>query len=202
MQDATINISSNVAYGNGRTGAGFTALNQAGNFEFVTATGPVAAGAVPVSGAGAGGGLVFNYNSAVSGATNGQSPYQVIRVPQYATASLAAGLTASAWNGSTGGVLVLDVAGSLTLGGQTVSVNGLGFRGGAGMQLSGNGGGSNADFRQVAPAAYGGTPVAGFDGPKGGGIGRTPPWGQSGGGFLKTHTGYPPGTPGTDGDKG
>src|SRR5439155_6533591 len=165
MQDATINTSNNVSYGNGSTGAGFTALNQAGNFEFVTATGAVAAGAVPVSGAGAGGGLVFNYNNSASGATKGQSTYQVIRVPQYATASLGAALTASAWNGSTGGVLVVDVAGALTLGGQTVRVDGFGFRGGAGMQLNGNAGGSNADFRQVAPAAYAGAVVAGCDAP-------------------------------------
>lgn len=196
MQDATINTSNNVAYGNGSTGAGFTALNQAGNFEFVKATGPVAAGAVPVSGAGAGGGLVFNYNSSVSGATKGQSTYQVIRVPQYATASLGAGLTAAPWNGSTGGVLVLDVAGSLTLGGQTVSVDGLGFRGGAAMQLSGNAGGSNADFRQVAPAAAVG---AGFDAPKGEGIAGTPAWVESGGTFLNTPTHYPSGVAGTDG---
>jgi uncharacterized repeat protein (TIGR01451 family) len=199
MQDATINTGNSVSYGNGSTGAGFTLLNQSGNFEFVTATGAVAAGAVPVSGAGAGGGLVFNYNSAVAGATNGQSTYQVIRVPQYATASLGAALTASPWNGSTGGVLVLDVAGALTLGGQTVNVNALGFRGGAGMQLSGNGGGSNTDFRQVAPTAYGGTPVAGFDAPKGEGIAGTPLWVESGLTFVKTNTDYPSGTAGTDG---
>lgn len=199
MQDATINTSNNVAYGNGSTGAGFTALNQSGNFEFVTATGAVAAGAVPVAGAGAGGGLVFNYNSSAWGATKGQSTYQVIRVPQYATASLGAGLTASPWNGSTGGVLVLDVAGALTLGGQTVSVNALGFRGGAGMQLSGNAGGSNADFRQVAPAAYAGATVAGFDAPKGEGIAGTPLWIQTGGTFANTGTDYPSGAAGTDG---
>src|SRR5229473_1267436 len=196
MQDATINTSNSVAYGNGSTGAGFTALNQAGKFEFVTATGPVAANSVPVSGAGAGGGLVFNYNSSVWGAANGQSTYQVIRVPQYATASLAAGLIASAWNGSSGGVLVLDVAGALTLAGQTVSVDALGFRGGAGMQLSGAAGGSNADFRQAAPAAAVGT---GFDAPKGEGIAGTPSWVESGGTFLNTPTHYPSGVAGTDG---
>src|SRR6202790_356516 len=196
MQDATINTSNNVTYGNGSTGAGFTLVNQAGNFEFVKATGAVAAGSVPVAGAGAGGGLVFNYNSSASGAAKGQSTYQVVRVPQYATASLGAGLTASAWNGSSGGVLVLDVAGALTLGGQTVNVNGLGFRGGAGLQLSGAAGGSNTDFRQAAPAAAVG---AGFDAPKGEGIAGTPLWVQSGGAALNTGTHYPSGVAGTDG---
>src|SRR4029077_15069308 len=196
MQDATINTSNNVTYGNGSTGSGFTLLNQAGNFEFVKATGAVAAGSVPVSGAGAGGGLVFNYNSSVSGASNGQSTYQVVRVPQYATASLGAGLTASAWNGSSGGVLVLDVAGALTLAGQTVSVNALGFRGGAGMQLSGAAGGLNTDFRQAAPAAAVGP---GFDAPKGEGIAGTPSWVESGGAALNTPSHYPSGVAGTDG---
>src|SRR6202023_64134 len=188
MQDATINTSNNVTYENGSTGAGFTLLNHAGNYAFVTATGPVVAGTGPVSGAGVGLGLGFNYNSSVSGATNGQSTYQVVRVPQYATASLGAGLTASAWNGSSGGILVLDVAGALTLAGQTVNVSALGFRGGAGMQLSGAAGGGNADFRQPAPAAAIG---AGFDAPKGEGIAGTPSWVQSGGAALNTPTHYP-----------
>src|ERR1700685_269260 len=52
MQDASINDTNGVAYGNGYTGQGFTALNSAGDYEFVTATGPVAAGKVPISGAG------------------------------------------------------------------------------------------------------------------------------------------------------
>ena len=43
MQDASINTTNTVAYGNGSTGTGFTAINNAGNYEFVTATGPIAA---------------------------------------------------------------------------------------------------------------------------------------------------------------
>ena len=41
MQDASINDSNSVSYGNGSSGQGFTALNSAGDYEFVTATGPV-----------------------------------------------------------------------------------------------------------------------------------------------------------------
>jgi len=54
-------------------------------------------------------------------------------------------LTALAWNGSTGGILALDVAGSLNLNSATVSVSGLGFRGAAGRRLTGGTGGGN-DF--------------------------------------------------------
>jgi len=202
MQDASINDTNTVAYGNGYTGQGFTALNSAGNYEFVTATNSVTAGSVSITGAGLGGGLVFAYHSAAASATAGQSTYQVILVPQYTTASFSAATppTALAWNGSTGGVLALDTSNTLTLNGATVSVNGLGFRGGAGMQLTG-GGGANTDYRQPAPATYTGAAggVAGYDAPKGEGIAGTPFWVESGVSFLATNSDYPSGTAGTDG---
>ena len=200
MQDASINDSNTVAYGNGFTGQGFTTLNSAGDFEFVTATGPIAAGSVPISGSGLGGGLVFAYHSAAVSANAGQSTYQVIVVPQYTTASfsVASPPTALAWNGSTGGVLALDTSSTLTLNGATVSVSGQGFRGGAGMELTG-GGGANTDFRQPAPATYTGVAEAGWDAPKGEGIAGTPAWVESNLSYLATSTGYPSGTAGTDG---
>jgi len=204
MQNASINTSNNIDYGNGYTGAGFTTVNGSGNYEFVTATGPVSGGSVPVQGAGAGGGLVFSYTASAATATQGQSTYQVVLVPQYTTATLGAA-TAAAWNGSTGGILAIDVAGALNLGSATVSVNGLGFRGGAGLQLGG-GGGSNTDFLQPSPATYtasgNGNPAqAGWDAPKGEGVGGTPVWIQTSAGPVQTTTsvGYPSGTAGTDG---
>jgi uncharacterized repeat protein (TIGR01451 family) len=200
MQDAGINDSNSVAYGNGSTGAGFNTINNAGNYEFVTATGAISGGSVPIAGAGSGGGLVFGYNSAATSATKGQSTYQVVLVPQYTTATLAAtGLTASPWNGSVGGVLALDASSTLTLNGATVSVNGLGFRGGAGMQLDGGVGGANTDYLHAAPAAYTGTVTNGVDAVKGEGIAGTPLWVESAGSYSKTTTSYPSGTAGTDG---
>jgi uncharacterized repeat protein (TIGR01451 family) len=199
MQDASINTSNTVAYGNGYTGSGFTTINNAGNYEFVTATGAVAGGSVPIKGAGAGGGLVFAYTFAAATATKGKSSYQVVLVPQYLSATLGA-VTAAAWNGSTGGILALDVAGQLNLGGATVSLDGLGFRGAAGLQLTG-GAGSNADYRHTSPANYTGGAEAGVDAPKGEGISGTPMWVESGTTYLQTTTtvGYPSGTAGTDG---
>ena len=200
MQDASISTTNSVAYGNGSTGSGFTTINNAGNYEFVKATGPVAGGAVPVTGAGTGGGLVFGYTSAAASGTKGQSTYQVVLVPQYLTATLSAATppTAPTWNGSTGGILALDIAQALNLGGATVSVDGLGFRGGAGIQLTG-GTGANTDYRDPAPATYTGTAEGGTAAPKGEGVAGTPAWVESGTSYLQTSTSYPSGTTGTDG---
>jgi len=202
MQDASINTSNTVAYGNGSTGSGFTTINNAGNYEYVTATGPVSgSGFVPITGAGTGGGLVFGYTAAAWSASKGQSTYQVVLVPQYTTATLSSATppTALAWNGSTGGVLALDIAGQLNLGGATVVVDGLGFRGGAGMEFDGGVGGANTDYQFPAPAAYTGTIENGVDASKGEGVAGTPAWVESGNSYLQTNTDYPSGTAGTDG---
>ncbi len=203
MQDASINDSNSGLYGNGSTGTGFTTINNAGNYEFVTATGPVSGGIVPITGAGTGSGLVFGYTAAAASTNKGQSTYQVVLVPQYTTATLA-GITAPAWNGSTGGIIALDIAGQLNLGGATVQVDGQGFRGGAGMQLTGGvAGASNSDYVQTSPGTYTGAKggAAGIDGSKGEGVAGTPEWVESGTSFLQTTTGvgYPSGTAGVDG---
>ena len=204
MQDASISTANTVAYGNGSTGAGFTTINNAGNYEFVTATGAVSGGSVPIKGAGPGNGLVFGYTAAAASGTKGQSTYQVVLVPQYTSATLGA-LTAAAWNGSTGGILALDVAGQLNLNGGTAVVDGKGFRGGAGMQLTGGvGGATNADYRQTSPATYTGAAggATGIDASKGEGVAGSPEWVESGGTFLQTTTtiGYPNGA--ADGSMG
>ena len=118
-------------------------------------------------------------------------------MPQYTTVTLGA-LTAAAWNGLTGGILALDVAGQLNLGGGTAIVDGKGFRGGAGMQLVGGvGGATNADYRQTSPTTYTGAAggATGIDGAKGEGVAGTPRWVESAGTFLQTTTtiGYPNG---------
>ncbi len=199
MQDASINTSNTGAYGNGSTGQGFTAVNNSGNYEFVYATGAVSGGAVPITGAGVGGGLVFGYTTAALTATKGQSTYQVVLVPQYTSATLGTGLTAAAWNGLTGGILALDVAGTLSLGTAAVGVDGKGFRGGAGLQLNGGVGGAGTDYLHASPAAYTGVNENGVDAPKGEGIAGTPLYVESGVTYLNTAEGYPSGVAGTDG---
>jgi uncharacterized repeat protein (TIGR01451 family) len=144
MQNATINSTNTGAYGDGVAGdpgSGSTSLGSSGLFEYVTATSavPVGGGTLSFTGAGNNGGLVNTYvNAAAAPTTNptaGQSTFQVIRVPQYTTAVLSSGLDGLSWNGSVGGVLALDVATHLTLGG-VVALDAQGFRGGAGQILT------------------------------------------------------------------
>ena len=171
MQDATINFTNTGAYGDGTPGdpaTGYTNANSSGRYEFVTATNalPTAGGALTFSGAGPGGGLLNTYTKAAySAGVQGQRTFQVIRVPQYQSATLSSTLAPIAWNGTVGGVLVIDIAGQLTLGG-TVSADAQGFRGGAGRQLAGGAGGSPNDYITLATFAANGS--------KGEGIAGTP----------------------------
>jgi uncharacterized repeat protein (TIGR01451 family) len=167
MQDAQINSSNSGNYGDNTPGdpaTGSTTLQSAGLFEFVTATTGVVAvtpatvpptATIGISGTGAGGGLLNKYESIAFSAAStveGQSTFQVIRVPQYTSATLSSSLTALAWNGTVGGVLALDVASQLTLGG-TVSLDGFGFRGGAGRELTGSNVAGLKSTDYVTPAA-------------------------------------------------
>ncbi len=193
MQDAAINTTNGSTYGDGSgAGSGSTNLNGAGQYEYVRATSAVVANVVTIAGAGTGGGLIYSYTNANATTAQGQRRFQVIRVPQYTTATLGATLTALGWTGATGGVLAIDVQNTLTLNTVTVSVDGLGFRGGAGLQLNGvTAGTANTDFRSVAPAAYAGAAVNGWHGSKGEGIAGSPLWVESAGTFLSTGSGYP-----------
>ncbi len=141
MQDADINYSNTNNYGsNSGTGSGYTNANQVGYYEFAIATGPVSGGYVNISQ-----GLTYNYNTRNASGTNGQSTYQVIRVPQYSTATITGTVSALNWDGSVGGVVAMDVSGTLTSSG-TITANGAGFRGGYGRSLA-DGSGANTDYR-------------------------------------------------------
>jgi uncharacterized repeat protein (TIGR01451 family) len=186
MQDAAFDTTNDETYGEGTgstratgTGSGAsTALNNAGRWEYVVATNTVSAagGALNFSGGGSGGGLLYAYTNQTfaTTTTQGQRTFQVIRVPQYTTATLGSTLTALPWNGNTGGILAVDVSGTLTLGGATVSVNGLGFRGGAGVALAGDPSVLNTDFRTLAPDSATAPTIHMINGSKGEGIAGTP----------------------------
>jgi uncharacterized repeat protein (TIGR01451 family) len=196
MQDAAFDTSNDETYGEGTgstratgTGSGAaTALNNAGRWEYavVTATNPgggiaAAGGTITIAGGGAGGGLLYTYTAQAFAATTtqGQRTFQVIRVPQYSTATLGSTLTALPWNGATGGVLAIDVSGTMVLGSATVSVDGLGFRGGGGIKLKSGPVPSTAadvftDFRTLAPDAA--LSINTANGSKGEGIAGTPRW--------------------------
>jgi hypothetical protein len=140
MQDADINFSDTAAYGSGNTsnnGSGSTAINKTGLYEFVVAQNSVGAGGgkITIRGTGAGGGLINGYQQQAADITShGQKTYQVVRVPQFLSTNLTlSGVIRSPgpWNGSSGGIVALDVANNLTLDG-TIEVQDKGFRGGGG----------------------------------------------------------------------
>jgi hypothetical protein len=141
MQGASINSTDSDAYGDGTasgaansavfssTGqaSGYTSLGQAGLFEYVRVT------------SAAGSNITFTpaltnlYEQNTS--VQPRRTYQVIRVPQYpsATINAASPVTGLAWNGTTGGVVSIDVAGALshTGSGPHINASNQGFRGGA-----------------------------------------------------------------------
>ncbi|MGA7911172.1 MAG: sortase [Candidatus Dormiibacterota bacterium] len=176
MQDADISDTNTVAYGDGATGRGYTAINSTGKYEYVRATGAVGAivaGAVGISGSGAGAGLVNSYDFSTTVSTvapiHGFRTFQVVRVPQYSSATVTTGLTAAAWDGAVhaGGVLAVDVAGVLNLNSQTISVDQLGFKGALGAPQAGPANGATGtDY--VVPS------LNGQHGYKGEGIAGTP----------------------------
>ncbi len=181
MQAATINSTNTSSYGNGTAGdpaTGFTAVNNSGQFEFVVATSAVAVGGGTLNfqGAGASNGLLNSYTNTIATTTQGQATFQVIRVPQYTSATLGSGLAALSWNGATGGVLAIDVSSQLTLGG-TVSLDGAGFRAGGGMKLTG-GAGAATDYVTLS--------TNGANGSKGESIAGTPHYVAPAPGFSVT----------------
>ena len=174
MQGADINSSNTAAYGDGVAGGvarGFltNANFVAGLYEYATVT-SVVGSTIGLAGAGANGGLLNTYRNAAATSTVGQFRFQVIRVPQYASAvmNVTTPPTVSPWNGTTGGVLVVDVAATLDLNAATLDVSGLGFKGGAQRVHAGASGLSNTDYRTATASAA--------NGQKGEGIAGRPVW--------------------------
>ncbi len=183
MQGAAINSNNTSSYGDGLPGepaSGSSNLGSSGLFEFVTATGsvPLTGGTLTFTGTGPTGGLLNSYSNIAASSTGStyvaQQTYQVIRVPQYSSATLSSGLAPLAWTGSLGGVLAIDVSSQLTLGG-TVALDSLGFRGGGAQLLTGPSvGGTDTPTDYVTGAPANNTTTAGANGSKGEGIAGTP----------------------------
>ena len=121
MQGAAIDQTNTAAYGN------VTSYNSAGRYELAQVAAVPTATTITLTC-----GLTTGYSVA--------GMVQVIRVPRYSTLALNVNtsLTASAWDGTTGGVLVVDVQTTTTLAsGATLDVSGKGFRGGAKLNTAG-----------------------------------------------------------------
>ena len=175
MQGAQINSTNTNSYGDGVAGGegrGNTSTNfLAGRYEYARVA-SVSGSTIGLTGSGTNDGLNYSYQDSAATATSGQYRYQVIRVPQYSTAVLnpATPPTAPAWNGSVGGIVVLDAANTVDLNGATINVTGLGFRPGLQRIRAGttSGGFANTDYRTPTSAP--------LNGQKAEGIAGTPVW--------------------------
>jgi mucin-19 len=172
MQGADINSNNNNTYGDG-LGDGTTQISDvfgdsnyaggflnngnftAGRYEYAVATS-----------ASSGSGTVTLASALQNTYLNGANQrFQVIRVPQYPTLSIGGGgLTAAAWDGGSGGVVAIDVAGLLTLG--NINVNGLGFRAGGVRNINAVTAPQYSGYRELYSSGSGGM--------KGEGIAATP----------------------------
>jgi hypothetical protein len=150
----------------------------------------VATSAVPLTGGTLSllNGTVNTYKNAAYG-TDGQFRFQVIRVGLFYSLTLNGTISAPAWNGSTGGVVVISVTNDLNFNGQTVTAEGAGFRGGGARQLAGQAGGLNSDVATLS--------TYNFNGSKGEGIAGTPRFINNNGTLLDNgaaNEGYPGGS--------
>ncbi|MGI2801302.1 GEVED domain-containing protein, partial [Photobacterium damselae] len=213
MQNASIDTTNTDSYGSGVAGgygSGWIDYGTTGQYEFAT----VASFADPT--------LTLSENLTNSFTSDGNSSFQVVRVPMYEDARLTGTITASDWDGSSGGIVSIYVNGTLDLNGNTIDVNGKGFRGGtlntgngiatglnyvmsatnidggkgegvAGTPVSLGGlGYSDGDYGIGAPANAGG---GGNYNSGGGGGANVGPGGR--GGYYANSTSYYPGEPGT-----
>lgn len=181
MQGADINSTNSNSYGDGVssvTASGYLTSNlYAGYYEYANVA-SVAGSTINLTYP-----LINNYYTRAFSAGNSIRSYQVIRVPRYydLTINAASSITAAPWNGSSGGVVVVDATNTLTFTNSTsvITATGLGFRGGGGKQFTGatagntNGSGAltNTDFRWNSPVT---TAANTTGGSKGEGIAGTP----------------------------
>ncbi|NNE99335.1 MAG: hypothetical protein HKN25_09990, partial [Pyrinomonadaceae bacterium] len=107
--------------------------------------------------------LTRTYRSSPATSTRGRRTYQVVRIPQYSSATLSGTVIAASWDGRSGGVVAFDVAGNLNMGGGTVNANSRGFRAGLGRTLTGPNGTVNG-YRGPSTDGSGGSKAEGIAG--------------------------------------
>ncbi|MCU0439968.1 MAG: Ig-like domain-containing protein [Raineya sp.] len=164
MQGATITNTNDFTYGT------ISNYNGAGNYEYAYVTGTIG-NTIQLS-------CTLAQGYRVAGRT------QIVRVPQYQTLTISAGasVTASAWNGTRGGIVAI-YAQNIVLDG-SINVSNLGFRGGVLENTSAN---NQANFVSTNANAGGekGESIAGFQteyNALGGRFGRGAPANGGGGG--------------------
>lgn len=146
VQGATISTANSTSYGGSGGGRGYTTLTNTGAYEYVRALNAVGTAGGTLSFRGLNGaGPISGYTTAASSNTAPKKRFQVILVPQYRSMTLSGSITSLPWNGSTGGIVAFDVAGTMQFSGGSVNVAGQGFRGGGGQNFT-SGTGTNTDY--------------------------------------------------------
>lgn len=176
MQGADINDRNDGRYGDGNGRGQGSTQSSAGQFELVRVQ-QVTADKVIISGGGANAGLLHDYpwRQPQGSRDQGRAGWQLVRVPQYRQLALTGDLVALPWDGESGGILALDVAGTLQLAGHKLDAGAKGFRGGAALPLKGALGAVD-DYRYPAPTAENLANRYGSHGSKGEGLAGTPRW--------------------------
>ena len=143
MQGATMSTANNATYGT-------VSAATAGTYEYAVAAGPVSttgslALARPLTN-------TYTYTASTSTSIPFQQ-FQVIRIPQYSALTVSGAVTGLAWNGSTGGVLALEVAGAAMFNpGASLTMDGKGFRGG--VAITNGSDGANSDYLSSTADSY------------------------------------------------
>ena len=109
MKGATVDLTNTAAFGT------INSYGNAGGYEFKTISSIT--------------GSNILFTTSISPIYNVANSIQLVRVPQYTNPTVTGTLTAQPWNGSTGGILIFDVSGTLTLQAD-IDVTATGFRGG------------------------------------------------------------------------
>jgi len=150
MQGGDINASNSDLYGDGVAGLPANGIISntsyiAGQYEYAVAAAPTpaAGGTVTLIS-----GLLNSYATVTGTTSVSQKRFQVVRVPQYGNLTLGGSINVTPWNGTTGGVFAVDVAGVLNFNGNTINATGAGFRGGATLNqgIGGAGAANNGEF--------------------------------------------------------
>lgn len=142
--DFSSSIPTNTTYG------AITNYNNAGNYEFAQINSVISATSFSLD-------CVLQKNYTAAGKV------QVIRVPRYSSLSVTSGfITCPTWNGTTGGVVVVESEGNVTLTSTpSFNVSGTGFRGGAVENSSTLAGATKFGHVSGVEGAYKGESIAG-----------------------------------------
>ncbi len=150
MKGAAINQTNTLSYGD------ILSYNNAGNYEYAIVT--------------AINGNTITIQSPLCRQYTIADLVQLITVPQFTNPTVTATLLAQDWNGTTGGVLVFDASGTVTLNAD-IDVSGNGFTGGA-TCLSGFGCSNTNFFLGLGSGGVKGESIAQYIGGQEGGMGK------------------------------